>query len=114
MNLLLRIYHNPSCSKSRQALRTIVDSGLSHTVVKYLDGGVTKEELTSLLLRLRGDPADAIRWNEEVAPEPMSELKVEEVVALILDVPKLLQRPIIDDGTIAKVCRPPEIAEEFL
>jgi arsenate reductase-like glutaredoxin family protein len=44
----------------------------------------------------------------------MSELKVEEVVALILDVPKLLQRPIIDDGTIAKVCRPPEIAEEFL
>ena len=114
MNLLLRIYHNPRCSKSRQVLRTIVDSGLSHTVVKYLDGRVTKEELTSLLSRLKGEPADAIRWNEEAAPERPPELKMEDAAAMVLDVPKLLQRPIVDDGTIAKVCRPPEIAEEFL
>ena len=114
MNSLLRIYHNPRCSKSRQALRTIVDSALSHTVVKYLDGGVTKQEFTSLLSRLKGEPADVIRWNDEAAPERSSELKVEDVVTLILDVPKLLQRPIVDDGTIAKVCRPPELVEEFL
>ena len=35
--MAVTIYHNPRCSKSRQTLELIVDSGIAHTIVPYLD-----------------------------------------------------------------------------
>ena len=42
------IYHNPRCSKSRDALRFLNDSGLKPKIVLYLDAGWTAEILLSL------------------------------------------------------------------
>ncbi len=42
---MITIYHNPRCSKSRQGLAILENSGKEFTVVKYLDDTLTKSQL---------------------------------------------------------------------
>ena len=46
----MKIYHNPRCSKSRQTLQLIKDSGVEVEVVEYLNAIPTAKELKTALI----------------------------------------------------------------
>ncbi len=107
----LTLLHNPHCSTSVHALEALEAAGRDVTVRRYLlvKERLSEEELRALAGRLQGDPVDAlIRRDKRYAELGLQAdgLGVDEVVAILVAHPALLQRPILDDGTAAMIGRP--------
>ena len=58
------IYHNPRCSKSRQTLQLLRESGIEPTIVEYLKTPRVKEELVNISQLLGLRPKDFVRKGE--------------------------------------------------
>lgn len=114
--MTLRIYHNPRCSKSRQALAILTDGGADFEIIDYLKTGLDVATLSDLAEKSDGDVRAMMRRGEAVYKELNLKDETDEAVLLkaIADNPILLERPLVTDGAIAVVCRPPELAEQFL
>lgn len=113
----ITIYHNPRCSKSRQTLQLIRDSGVEPEVVEYLKNPPSASELSGILDRLKLEPTDVMRRKESVFRElglADRELSREEAIALMVDNPVLIERPIVVKGRKAVIGRPPENVNELL
>jgi arsenate reductase len=107
----LTLLHNPHCPTSVHALDVLEAAGHEVRVRKYLlvRERLTEDELRSLAGRLEGDPVDAlIRRDKKYADLGLQAdgLGVDDVVAILVEHPALLQRPILDDGTAAMIGRP--------
>jgi arsenate reductase len=107
----LTLLHNPHCPTSVHALDALEAAGHEVTVRKYLlvAERLDAAELRSLAQRLQGDPPDAlIRRDAKYKALGLDAdgLPVDDVVALLVEHPALLQRPILDDGTAAMIGRP--------
>src|SRR4051794_33998563 len=107
----LTLLHNPHCSTSVHALEALQAAGHDVAVRKYLlvAERLDAHELRSLAERLVGDPPDALirrdRQYEELGLDADG-LGIDEVVQILVEHPKLLQRPILDDGRSAMIGRP--------
>jgi len=112
----MKILHNPRCRKSREGLKILEDSGQDFTIVEYLKEPLTKEELTDVLSKLDMSAMDLVRKNEKEWKENFKgqEMSEEEVVAAMVDHPKLIERPIVISGDRAVVGRPPENINQLL
>lgn len=111
------IYHNPRCSKSRQALALLEQAGTTPEVVKYLETPPTPAELDALLRKLGLDPRALLRTGEDRYAElglADRELDREALIRIMADNPILIERPIVVVGDRAVVARPPERATELL
>jgi arsenate reductase len=107
----LTLLHNPHCPTSVHALDALQAAGHEVQVRKYLlvAERLDEAELRSLAERLQGDPPDAlIRRDKQYRTLGLEAdgLGVDEVVALLVAHPALLQRPILDDGTAVMIGRP--------
>ena len=114
----LTLLHNPHCSTSVHALDRLEDAGHEVQVRKYLlvAERLTADELRSLAGRLVGDPVDAlIRRDKQYERLGLQAdgLAVDEVVAILVEHPALLQRPILDDGEAAMIGRPRSRAADW-
>lgn len=114
----LTLLHNPHCSTSVHALDALEAAGHEVTVRKYLlvSERLNADELRSLAERLEGDPPDALIRRDNLYDElglNADGLGIDEVVAVLVEHPKLLQRPILDDGTRAMIGRPRSRAAEW-
>ena len=112
----LEIYHNPRCSKSRQALAILTEGGASPTIIEYLKTGLAVDELAALQEKSGLSMQAMMRSGEAVYKElglkgQTDESKLREAVAAH---PILLERPLVVDAHRAVICRPPELAEGFL
>lgn len=108
---MLTIYHNPRCSKSRATLALIEEHGIEPTIVRYLDERLSKKTLKSLLNKLGMQPRELIRKNEDIYKTlglDNTELGDEELIGAMIENPKLIERPIVTDGKMAYLGRPPE------
>ena len=113
----ITIYHNPRCSKSRQTLQLIRDSGVEPNVVEYLKTPPTSAELSSILERLKLEPLELMRRKEAVFSElnlATAELTRDELIAVMIENPILIERPIVVRASDAIVGRPPENVQELL
>lgn len=107
---MLKIFHNPRCSKSRQTLKLISDSNKEVEVVEYLNNPPTAEELRHIV-ELLGLPIEyLIRKNETIFKENFKDkdLSEDEWYEILASHPKLLERPIVVKGDEAILGRPPE------
>jgi len=109
--MTLVLLHNPHCSTSVHALDALEAAGRPVAVRRYLLKAerLDAAELRSLAERLEGDPPDAlIRRDKKYAELGLAAdgLGIDEVVAILVEHPSLLQRPILDDGTTAMIGRP--------
>jgi arsenate reductase len=112
-----KIYHNPRCSKSRAALALLEARGVDLTVVDYLRAPPSKTTLRALLRKLDGEPIDLVRVNEAEyrAAVPVGHTpSEEELLDLLVRIPQLLQRPIVEIGAHARIGRPPERVLELI
>lgn len=111
------IYHNPRCSTSRYALEVLDAAGVDHEVVLYLREPPTADDLRSLLARLEDPPADLVRKDarfQELGLDAADYAEPEAVVALLVEHPELLQRPVLVRGDRAVIGRPKDRVEPFV
>jgi arsenate reductase len=112
----MKIYHNPRCSKSRQSLALLRESGAEPEVIEYLKTPPNKTALRDLLEKLGMAAHDILRTKEDpFAACGLSPKSTEaEILAAIVANPILLERPIIVKGNRAVIGRPPENVRELL
>ena len=106
----MRLYHNPRCSKSRQAVKLLTDKGVSFQEHRYLEEGIMEEDL-SILASLPG----IIRKQEKEFKElDFAINSVNDVIKALLSKPKLLERPVLIKDGEAIIGRPPEDVLQLL
>ena len=106
----MKIYHNPRCSKSRETLQLIKDAGVEVEIVEYLNAIPTAEDLKMILMKLNLKPTDILRKGEAVYKEKFknSDFNDDEWIKVMLEYPKLIERPIVIKGNKAILGRPPQ------
>ncbi|MEM9101473.1 MAG: arsenate reductase (glutaredoxin) [Pseudomonadota bacterium] len=110
------IYHNSRCSKSRQTLQLLRDSGIEPEIVEYLKTPLSQDDLKTLVKKLGMKAHDILRTKEndyKVAKLNTTSTD-EEVIEAIATYPKLLERPIVTLKEKAIIGRPPENVNKFL
>lgn len=113
---VLRIYHNPRCSKSRQALELIRNSGAEPEVIDYLNNPPTEVELMELIAMLRMRPEELLRKGESEYRELVQGrgLSDTDIIRTMVAHPRLIERPIVVSNKKAVIGRPPENVLELL
>ncbi len=114
--MIFTIYHNPRCSKSRQALAILNDNNVEVEIKEYLKETPTEEELKLLLNKLHLKPVDIVRKDEKIFKEKFKGMEFNdwEWIKILIENPILIQRPIIIKGNKAIIGRPPELVKELL
>ena len=113
----LILYHNPRCSKSRNALELLEQRGLTPSVIRYLETPPSADELRQILARLGISPRQLLRSGEEEyktlnpTDPPLTD---EQIIDAMVAHPKLIERPILVVGDTAVIGRPPEKVLEIL
>ncbi|GAB3200625.1 arsenate reductase [Pontibacter aydingkolensis] len=107
---MIRIYHNPRCSKSRQTLELIQNAGQQPEVVEYLKTPPTATELKELLQKLNLKPEQILRKGEQLYKDKYKsqQLSDEELIQVLAENPVLIERPIVVKDNKAVLGRPPE------
>jgi len=111
------IFHNPRCSKSREALKILEQNNIDTKVVKYLEEQPSKEELKNIFTMLGlAQVREMMRTKEDIYKELdlKNENDEEKLLQAMAEHPKLIERPILIKGDKAIIARPPQKAEEFL
>ncbi|MBU0661247.1 arsenate reductase (glutaredoxin) [Patescibacteria group bacterium] len=103
----ITFYHNPRCSKSREALELIREKKGEPTIVEYIKEPLNAEDLQNLLSLLNMQAMDLIRKKETLYKEINPQTQEEALNAMIQH-PKLIERPIVVSGKKAVIGRPKE------
>lgn len=113
---MIKIYHNPRCTKSREGLAEIELSNQPYEIIKYLDNPISKDELLDILKKLTYKPLELVRTKEKIWIEHYKGKKLSDndIIEAMLEHPKLIERPIIINGNKAIVARPKEKIKEIL
>jgi arsenate reductase (glutaredoxin) len=112
----MKIYHNPRCSKSRNGLNYLNEKGYDFEIVKYLDEGISEEELSDIISKTGKKPFDFVRTQETLFKKEFKG-KVysdKEWIKILVENPRLLHRPIVIHGDKAVLANPPENVEEII
>lgn len=107
----ITFYHNPRCSKSRQALALLEDKGVDLNVVRYLETPPSLSTLKKIAAALKVSPRDFMRTGDALYKEldlDRNGLSDSALLKAIVEHPKLLERPIAVAGERAVIGRPPE------
>jgi arsenate reductase (glutaredoxin) len=113
----IKIYHNPKCSNSRNALALIREHGHEPEVILYLDTPLTRQELQGVIQATGGSARALMRSKETVYSElglDNSSLSEDTLIDAMLAHPILLNRPIVITPKGVRLCRPPELVLEIL
>lgn len=96
------IWHNPRCSKSREALALLEDAGADVTIIRYLDTPPTRDELARLYARAGLAPREAMRKD---APRASTD---DEALDTMAADPATIERPLVETDKGVVLARPPE------
>ena len=110
------IWHNPNCSKSRQALATLQDQpGIDLEVVRYLQNPPDAAKLAQLYRDAGMAAREGLRLSgTDARDRGLTEADDETVIAAMVSDPKLIERPLVETEKGVRLCRPPERIEEIL
>ena len=114
---MITLWHNPRCSKSRQALALLRETGAQVTARKYLEDAPGLVELHAARAALGNLPViEMMRTGEKLFKE-MGLSKTSPDAALLAAMaahPILIERPIAFNGQKAIIGRPPENVRALL
>lgn len=107
---MIKIYHNPRCTKSRQGVQILENSGKEFEIVKYLDAVPSEKELSEIIKLLNISAIELIRKTEKIWKENYKgkELSDTEIIKAMVENPKLIERPIVINNNKAVIGRPTE------
>ena len=113
---MMKIYHNPRCRKSREGLRILEESNRKFEIIEYLKTPPSNSELKNIINLLSITPIELIRKNEAIWKEKYKNKSFSdsEIIDLMTENPKLIERPIVFTQYKAIVGRPPENIYDIL
>jgi arsenate reductase len=113
---MLQIYHNSRCSKSRECLILLENSGMEFEIIKYLETPPTYQELEAIIEKLGINPIELIRKKEKLWIENFKNktFTPTELITMMVSNPILIERPIVINGNKAVIARPIEKISEIL
>ncbi len=106
------IYHNPRCSKSREALSILEDKNVDYEIINYILHPIEEKELATILKLLKSAASELIRKNDKLFKENYGSarnLVEKDYIKILLENPSLMQRPIVVFNNKAIIGRPPEL-----
>ena len=114
---LIKIYHNPKCSNSRQALALVREHGHEPEIVLYLETPPTRQELQDII-QATGVSARALMRSKEATYGELGlnnpNLSEDALIDAMRAHPVLMNRPIVITPKGTRLCRPPELVLEIL
>lgn len=113
----LTILHNPNCSTSRHAMGEIESAGTDADVVQYLKTPLDRAALLDLMAKLEDPPADLVRKDgffNQLGVDAGDYTTPEAVADLLVEHPRLMQRPVLVRGDRAIIGRPKDRVAAFL
>lgn len=114
---MIKIYHNPRCSTSRNALQAIEATGRPFETIAYLDTPLEREALRALIQAAGLTVREAMRPKEDLyqslgLADPS--LTDDRLLDAIVAHPILLNRPFVTTDKGTRLCRPLALIEELL
>src|SRR5690606_20143107 len=112
----IQIYHNPRCSKRREGLSILEESGKDFEIIDYMNEKVSETDLRELIQKLNIKPIELVRKNEEIWKENYKNknLTDAEIIKAMSENPKLIERPIVINKGKAVIGRPPVLIKDIL
>ena len=112
----MKIYHNPRCRKSREGVEYLSSKGIDFEIIYYLKNPLSKEEIKLLVSKLGISISDLIRKNEKIWKDNYKnqKLSINQIIEIIFNEPKLMERPIIESEKRAVIGRPKENIDNLL
>jgi polyphosphate kinase len=114
--IVMKIYHNPRCSKSRAGLQYLEEKGYDIEIKKYLTEGLSETELKDIIAKTGKKPQFFVRIHEKeyINNYQGKEFNDDEWIKILVENPRLLRRPIVVNGNKAVLANPPENIEEIV
>ena len=113
----ITVYEKPTCTKCREMDKFLRERGVDFSKVNYYIEPLTKKKLTELVSKMKIGPRDLLRKSEPIYRElgiATKEYTDAQLIALMVEHPDLMQRPIVERGGRAVLGRPTENVEELL
>lgn len=112
----MKIYHNTRCKKSRAGLAYLQTKSVDFEIVEYLKTKFTEDQLKDVLMRLNEKPQNIVRTQEALYKAELKgkSFTDDEWVKILVENPKLIQRPIVVNKHKAVVAQPPELIDTIL
>lgn len=110
------IYHNPRCRKSRAGLSYLQDNGKEPEIRYYLNDPLAIEDLERLIMKLNIPASRLVRTQEEQYKKELKgrNFTDDEWIRILLENPKLIRRPIIEEKYTAIIGDPVENIQALL
>lgn len=110
------LYHNPRCKKSREVFQYLKEKGILFETVKYLDKKLDPKALAAILSKINLKPSEILRKNELLWKKDFSSknLSEDQILKLLVDNPKLIERPIVTSPESGVLARSLENLVDFL
>lgn len=115
-HIVMKIYHNPRCAKSRAGLKYLEEKGYDVEIVRYLSTGISEQELREIIAKTGKKPFDFVRTVEKDYLDNYkgAVLSDSEWIKVLSENPRLLRRPIVVNGDRAVLANPPENVENII
>ena len=110
------VYQKPTCTKCRQVMRLLRESGVDFDAIDYTIEPIARDELAELIRKMGISPRDLVRKRERAYRElglAREDVTDDELLDALAAHPELVQRPIIEKGERAVLGRPPERVREL-
>lgn len=117
MSARITIYQKPTCSTCREAVKLVEASGQPFTAINYYEQPFTRALLTGLLKKAGLSAKDILRTKEDIYKElglAKKQVSEDELIALMLKHPDLIQRPLVEKGEKVILARPAETVKKLL
>ncbi|MFL5886845.1 MAG: arsenate reductase family protein [Thermoleophilaceae bacterium] len=113
----LTVYEKPTCTTCRKLAALLQERGIEFERVNYHLDPLPEEKIRELLRKAGVGPREVLRAKEPVYAElrlAERDASDDELIALMVEHPQLLQRPVVERGERAVLARPPERVLEIL
>ena len=112
----MKIYHNPRCRKSREGIKYLESKKINFEVIDYIKNNLSSEQIRNILKKLKLKPIELVRKNEAIWKEKYKarDFTDDQLIKILSNEPKLIERPIIVSEKLAVIGRPAENIDKLL
>lgn len=113
----VKVYHKPTCSTSRKAVKYLQEKGIEFEIVKYYEQKFTKNKLKTILKKAGMKAEELLRKKEQAYKDldfKNNKYNQAQIIDFMVENPNLIERPLIEIGEKAVLARPTEKIDEIL
>ena len=114
---MITVYEKPTCTKCRELDKLLRESGVDFEKVNYYIEPLTEKKLGDLIKKMGINPRELLRTSETIYRElelGKKDFSDDQIIALMVEHPDLIQRPIVERGDRVVLGRPVENVKALL